>query len=95
MYYAASSSFVLAVIPTFLLLTLLTKTVASESQSSILDLAVYGACFLVLTIMIYRSDAEFSINYCRDCQHEWPQKRNADPFCPRCGSGNREYNYKP
>ena len=95
LYYAASSGFVLAIIPTFLLLTILAKMTAVKNQSTIVNLAVYGTCFLILTILIYRSNAEFSINYCRDCQHEWPQKRNVGSFCPRCGAENREYNDKP
>lgn len=95
LYYAASSSFILAFIPTFILLTFFAKTVAVNKDSSVLDLTVYAICFVIITVLIYKSDSEFQIYYCKDCRHEWPKKKHKDEVCQRCGSKNWVYNYKP
>ncbi|MBW2466875.1 MAG: hypothetical protein JRF02_06190 [Deltaproteobacteria bacterium] len=95
MYYAAGSGLILAIIPTLLLLTFLAKVVVSSSRAPIIELAIYLICVLGITVWIYHSDSEFQIYYCKDCLYEWPKKKHNDVSCPKCGSRNWVYNYKP
>ena len=95
LFYAASSGFVLAFIPAFLLITFFAKSITTSPYSSLAQLAVYVICLLGITVWIYNSDSEFQIYYCEDCSHEWPKKRHVDNCCPRCKSEKCLYNYKP
>jgi hypothetical protein len=95
LFYAASSGFILAFIPSFLLITFFAKIITTSSHSSPMQLGIYLICFLGITVWIYNSDSEFQIYYCEDCSHEWPKKHHVDDRCPRCKSEKYIYNYKP
>jgi hypothetical protein len=95
LYHAASSGFILAVIPTFLIIMFLGGGIASHPSATLLQLVIYIACFAGITFWIYNSDSEFQIYYCTDCAHEWPRKRHHDDSCPKCKSQKYIYNYKP
>lgn len=95
LFHAASSGFVLAFVPAFLLITVLVKIVAPGTDSSVWELAIFLGCFLGITGWIYNSDSDFQIYYCMDCAHEWPKKKHNDESCLKCGSKNWVYNYKP
>lgn len=95
LFYAASSGFVLAFIPAFLLITFFAKSITTSHYASVVQLAIYMICVLGITVWIYNSDSEFAIYYCEDCSHEWPKKNHVDSRCPRCKSEKWIYNYKP
>lgn len=95
MFYAASSGFVLAFIPAFLLVTFFSKSITTSPYSAVAQLAIYMICLLGITAWIYNSDSEFAIYYCEDCSHEWSKKNHVDNCCPRCKSEKWIYNYKP
>lgn len=95
LFYAAASGFVLAFVPSFLLIVFFAKAVTTSESSSFMQLAIYLTCFLGITIWLYNSDSEFPIYTCMDCDHEWPKKKHNDESCPRCESKNWVYNYKP
>jgi len=95
LFHAAGSGFILAVIPTFLIITFLGGAIASYSSAATIQLLIYVACFVGITLWIYNSDSEFQIYYCSDCSHEWSQKRHTEHFCPKCKSQKYLYNYKP
>ena len=95
LYHAASSGLILAVIPTFLIITFLGGFFASSPFASIMQVVLYGFWSTGITLWIYNSDSEFQIYYCPDCLHEWSQKRHRDDACPKCKSQNYIYNYRP
>jgi len=95
LYHAASSGFVLAIIPAFLIITFIGSRFATHPAASIFQLTIYFTCFLVITLWIYSSDSEFQIYYCPDCLHEWPKKKHNGESCPKCSSRKFIYNYKP
>ncbi len=95
MFYAASSGFVLAFIPAFLLVTFFARSITTSPYSAVAQLAIYLICLLGITVWIYNSDSEFAIYYCEDCSHEWSKKNHLDNRCPRCKSEKWIYNYKP
>ena len=95
LFYAASSGFILAFVPSFLLITFFAKILTTSPYGALAQWGIYLGCFLGITLWIYNSDSEFQIYYCVDCSHEWPKKRYLQERCPRCGSENWQYNYKP
>ena len=95
LFYAASSGFILAFVPSFLLIVFFAKFITTSPYGAQAQLAIYISCLLAITAWIYNSDSEFQIYYCLDCSHEWPKKRHVDEFCPKCKSENFRYNYKP
>jgi hypothetical protein len=95
LYYAASSGFVLAFIPSFILINIFAKLVTTSSYSGLIQLVIFCSCFLGITFWIYNSDADFPIYSCMDCSHEWPKKKHTSDQCSKCGSENYIYNHKP
>jgi hypothetical protein len=94
LYYAASSGFILAFVPTFLLITFFAKAVTTSSHSGLLQWAIFLSCFLGITFWIYNSDAEFPLYYCMECSHEWSKRKHMGDKCPKCGSENYKLNHK-
>ena len=95
LFYAASSGFILAFVPSFLLIIFFSKAITTSPYGGIMQWVIYLGCFLGITVWIYNSDSEFQIYYCLDCSHEWSKKRHLKDSCPRCKSENWRYNYKP